>query len=163
MILKYSILNGALELLPQSVSTLAIIPLQMKMVYRIGKTFGYELDRKHITDLLATFGVGLTSQYVEEIGRKLLGGLLGKMGGGLLGGLGRQATGSAMAFATTYAIGQIAKRYYASGRTLDTNILKEAFQSLLGEGRALQSRYAGEIQERSRTIDTKELLSLVKR
>ena len=37
MILNYSILNGALELMPQSLSTLAIIPLQMKLVYRIGE------------------------------------------------------------------------------------------------------------------------------
>ena len=45
MILNYSILNGALELLPQSMASMAIIPLQMKMVYRIGKEHGYELDR----------------------------------------------------------------------------------------------------------------------
>jgi len=32
MILNYSILNGALELLPESLATMAIIPLQMKMV-----------------------------------------------------------------------------------------------------------------------------------
>ncbi|MFN0303796.1 MAG: DUF533 domain-containing protein [Burkholderiales bacterium] len=52
-ILNYSVLNGALELLPQSVATMAIIPLQMKMVYRIGKAHGYELNRGHVKDLLA--------------------------------------------------------------------------------------------------------------
>ena len=62
---------------PQSLASMAIIPLQMKMVYRIGKAHGFELDRGHIKDLLATLGVGLTSQYVEQFGRKLLGGLLG--------------------------------------------------------------------------------------
>lgn len=44
MILNSSILNGALELMPQSLSTLAIIPLQMKLVYRIGKKYGYEVE-----------------------------------------------------------------------------------------------------------------------
>ena len=78
MILNYSILNGALELLPQSLASMAIIPLQMKMVYRIGKSHGYELDRGHIKDFIATLGVGLTSQYVEQFGRKLVGGLLGR-------------------------------------------------------------------------------------
>ena len=101
MILNYSILNGALELLPQSLASMAIIPLQMKMVYRIGKAHGFELDRGHIKDLLATLGVGLTSQYVEQFGRKLLGGLLGKIGGGLLGGVGSAGTGAAFSFATT--------------------------------------------------------------
>jgi tellurite resistance protein len=44
MILNYSLLNGALELLPQKLATMAIIPLQMRMVYRIGKAHGFELD-----------------------------------------------------------------------------------------------------------------------
>ncbi len=38
MILQASILNGALELLPQSLATMAIIPLQMKLVYKIGRS-----------------------------------------------------------------------------------------------------------------------------
>lgn len=161
-ILNYSILNGALELLPQSLATLAIIPLQMKMVYRIGKAHGYELDRGHIKDLLATLGVGLTSQYVEEIGRKLIGGLLRKVGGGLVGALGRQATGSAIAFATTYALGQVAKRYYAGGRSLSMDDLKTAFQSLLGEAQSLRGRYAGEIEQKAKTIDVNQILAMVK-
>ena len=100
-ILNYSILNGALELLPQSMASMAIIPLQMKMVYRIGKAHGYELDRGHIKDLLATMGVGLTGQYLEDIGRKVIGGLLGKVAGRMAGGLARGATGAAFSFATT--------------------------------------------------------------
>ena len=95
MILNYSILNAALELLPQSLATMAIIPLQMKMVYRIGKQHGFELDRGHIRDFLATVGVGLTSQVVEGYARKLLGGLIGKFAGGKMGkmGPGRRGTG----------------------------------------------------------------------
>ncbi len=98
-ILNAAILNGALELLPETLSTMAIIPLQMKLVYRIGQAHGYQLDSGHIKDFLATVGVGLTSQYLEQAGRKLLGGLLGKVGGGLLRGLGNQAVSSGMSFA----------------------------------------------------------------
>jgi uncharacterized protein (DUF697 family)/tellurite resistance protein len=162
MILNYSILNGALELLPQSLATMAIVPLQMKMVYRIGRAHGYELDRGHIKDLLATLGVGLTSQYVEEFGRKLLGGLLKKVGGGLAGAFGRQAAGSAMSFATTYALGQVAKQYYGGGRSLDVQKLKAAFQSLLGEAQSLRGRYAGQIEQKARTLDVNQLLTLVR-
>jgi uncharacterized protein (DUF697 family)/tellurite resistance protein len=161
-ILNYAILNGALELLPQSLATMAIIPLQMKMVYGIGRAYGYELDRGHIRDFLGTLGVGLTSQYVEEIGRKLVGGLLRKVGGRMLGGLGRGATGAAFSFATTYALGHVARQYYASGRTLDMEKLKAAFASLAGEARTLQARYAGEIEAKARTIDVAQLASLVK-
>ena len=136
MILNYSILNGALELLPQTLASMAIIPLQMRMVYRIGKAHGFELDQGHIKDLLATVGVGLTSQYLEQFGRKLVGGLLGRVGGGLLGGLGSASTGAAFSFATTYALGQVAKRYYAGGRTIDTAGLQQAFSDMLGRAKA---------------------------
>ena len=163
MILNYSILNGALELLPQSLASMAIIPLQMKMVYRIGKAHGYELDRGHIKDLLATMGVGLTSQYVEQFGRRLLGGLLGSVGGGLLGGLGRVGTGAAFSFASTYALGEVAKRYYAGGRTIDAAGLQQAFASMLGEAKVLQAKYTGQIAQQARTLDVTKLLSAIKR
>lgn len=162
MILNYSILNGALELLPQSIASMAIIPLQMKMVYRVGQTYGYELDRGHIKDFLATLGVGLTGQFVEQIGRKLIGGLLGKAAGGLLGSLGSAATGSAVSFATTYALGQVAKQYYAGGRTIDADRLKQVFASMVQEAKAVQSRYAGQIEQKARTIDAGQIAALVR-
>ena len=109
-ILNYALLNGALELLPQSWASMAIIPLQVKMVYGIGKAHGVELDQGHIKEFIAAAGVGMTSQYLEQFGRKLMGGLLGKVAGRTLGGLGGAATGMAFSFATTYALGQVAKR-----------------------------------------------------
>jgi uncharacterized protein (DUF697 family)/tellurite resistance protein len=162
MILNYAILNGALELLPQSLASMAIIPLQMKMVYRIGKAHGFELDRGHVTDFLATVGVGLAAQYVEQLGRKLVGGLLGKIGGGVLRGLGSAGTGAAMSFATTYALGQVAKRYYAGGRRLDADALRETFTSMLGEAKALQGKYTGAIEQQAKSIDVGNLVALVK-
>ena len=58
-ILNYAMLNGALELLPQSWASMAIIPLQVKMVYEIGKSHGVELDQGHIREFIAAVGVGL--------------------------------------------------------------------------------------------------------
>lgn len=162
IILDASILNGALELLPESLATMAIIPLQMKLVYRIGKSYGFELDRGHIKDFLATLGVGLTSQYLEQAGRKLLGGLLGKMGGGLLRGIANQAVSSGMSFASTYALGHVARRYYAGGRSLSTQMLREAFDDLLGEAKGLQSRYLPDMQARARTLDAAQLVDVVR-
>ncbi|QNK70340.1 YcjF family protein [Variovorax sp. PAMC26660] len=161
-ILNAAILNGALELLPETLSTMAIIPLQMKLVYRIGQAHGYQLDSGHIKDFLATVGVGLTSQYLEQAGRKLLGGLLGKVGGGLLRGLGNQAVSSGMSFASTYALGHVAKRYYAGGRTLSTQMLKDAFSGVVKEGQGLQTQYLPAIQEKARTLDAGKILSLVR-
>lgn len=162
-ILDAAILNGAVELLPESLATMAIIPLQMRLVYRIGKSYGYELDRGHIKDFLATAGVGLTSQYLEQAGRKLLGGLLRGVGGGLLGGLGKQAVSSGMSFASTYALGQVARHYYAGGRTLNAQMLRDAFSEILGEAKTLHSRYLPQMQAQARTLDAGRLLNLVQR
>lgn len=161
-ILNYSILNGALELLPQSMASMAIIPLQMKMVYAIGKRYGYELDRGHIKDFLATVGVGLTGQYLEEIGRKLIGGLFGKAAGRMVGGLARGATGVAFSFATTYALGHVAKRYYAGGRTMNTQMLKDAFAQMLGQAQSLQAQYRPQIEQQARTVDVGRIVQMVR-
>ena len=161
-ILNAAITNGALELLPETLSTMAIIPLQMRLVYRIGQAYGYELDSGHVKDFLATVGVGLTSQYLEQAGRKLLGGLLGRIGGGLAGGLGRQAVSSGMSFVATYALGHVAKRYYAGGRTLSTQMLQEAFASISSQAQGLQGRYLPQMQEQARTMDVGKVLSMVR-
>ena len=161
-ILNASIVNGALELLPETLSTMAIIPLQMKLVYRIGQAYGFELDRGHIKDFLATVGVGLTSQYLEQAGRKLLGGLLGRVGGGLLRGAGNQAVSSGMSFASTYARGHVAKRYYAGGRKLSTQTLKDAYAQVTEQGKGLQTQYLPAIQEKARTLDAGKVLAMVR-
>ena len=162
VILKAAIVNGALELLPETLSTMAIIPLQMKLVYRIGQAHGFELDTGHVKDFLATAGVGLTSQYLEQAGRKLLGGVLGKIGGGLLGGVGKQAVSSSMSFASTYALGQVARRYYAGGRSLSTQLLKDAYASTLQEAQTLSARYLPDIQAKAKTLNAGSVLSMVR-
>ena len=161
-ILNYALLNGALELLPQSWASMAIIPLQVKMVYAIGKAHGVELDQGHIREFIAAVGVGLTSQYLEQFGRKLLGGLLGKAAGRTVGRLGGAATGMAFSFATTYALGQVAKRYYAGGRVMSTELLKQTFQDLLGPAKQMQSQYLPQIQQKAATLDAGQVMQMVR-
>ncbi len=161
-ILNYALLNGALELLPQSWASMAIIPLQIKMVYGIGKAHGVELDQGHIKEFIAAAGVGLTSQYLEQFGRKLLGGLLGKAAGKAFGKIGSAATGMAFSFATTYALGQVARRYYAGGRTMSAALLRETFNSLLGPAKQMQTQYLPQIQQKARTLDMGQVMSIIK-
>lgn len=161
-ILNYALLNGALELLPQSWASMAIIPLQVKMVYAVGKAHGVELDQGHIREFIAAVGVGLTSQYLEQFGRKLLGGLLGKAAGRTVGGIGRAATGMAFSFATTYALGQVAKRYYAGGRVMSTDLLKQTFQDLLGPAKQMQTQYLPQIQQKAATLDAGQIMQLIR-
>ncbi|MEE4303440.1 MAG: DUF533 domain-containing protein [Wenzhouxiangella sp.] len=161
-ILNYSILNGALELLPQSWASMAIIPLQIRMVYGIGKEYGVELDRGHIKEFLATLGVGMTSQYLEQFGRKLIGGLLGGMAGRGVGRVGRAATGMAFSFATTYALGHVARRYYAGGRQMSTELLKSTFDEMLGSAKQKQGEFMPQIEQKAQNLDMSQVMGLVK-
>jgi uncharacterized protein (DUF697 family)/uncharacterized tellurite resistance protein B-like protein len=162
-ILNASILNGALELLPQSWASMAIIPLQVRLVYRIGKAHGVELDQGHIKEFLATVGVGLTGQYIEQMGRKLVSGLLGKAAGRMIGGLGGAATSVAFSFATTYALGHLAKRYYAGGRVMSTDLLKRTYQELFTAAKGTQQQDLPAIQSRASTLTASEVVDLVRR
>jgi uncharacterized protein (DUF697 family)/tellurite resistance protein len=162
-IVNAAVTNAALELLPESLASMAILPLQVRLVYRIGKAYGYELDQGHVKEFIATLGVGLAGQYIEQFGRKLLGGLLGTVLGGIGRSVGHQTASSGMAFATTWALGQVAKQYYGGGRTLDAGKLKAAFAPLLEQGQGLIGRYGGEIAERARTIDVGDLPALIRR
>ena len=161
-ILNHAMLCGALELLPQSWASMAIIPMQIKMVYGIGKAHGVELDQGHIKEFIAAAGVGLTSQYLEQFGRKPLGGLLGKVAGRTVGGIGRAATGVAFSFASTYALGQVAKRYYAGGRVMSTAMLKESFQNLLGPAKELQAQYLPQIQAQAANLDAGKIMGMLR-
>lgn len=159
MVLNYAILNGALELLPENLATMAIIPLQMKMVYRIGKRHGYELDRGHIKEFAATAGLGLTSQVVEGFARKLLKGVLGK---GLVGGVANQAVASAFSFASTYALGKVAQAYYSGGRTLSSVQLKSLFDDTVAKAKGIHAQHAPAIREKAAGLNLPALLSEVR-
>jgi uncharacterized protein (DUF697 family) len=162
MILKYAILNGALELLPETLATMAIIPMQMKMVYRIGKSHGVELDRSSIKEFLATAGLGFGSQVVEGFARKLVRGFGKKLIGKTTGRIAEQITGSAFSFASTYAIGHIAERYHSSGRTLSSPEIKNLYQSLSTQAKDLHTKHLPEIQQRAKSLNPAAILSMVR-
>lgn len=161
-ILNQSILCGALELLPQSWASMAIIPLQVRLVYAVGKAHGVALDQGHIREFIATVGVGMASQYLEQFGRKLMGGLLGSVAGGLGRTVGRAGAGMAMSFATTYALGHVALRYYGGGRRMSTDVLRQTYQELLGSARGLQSQVLPQIEQRARTLDAGQVMQMVR-
>lgn len=169
-IMNYSMLCAALELLPQSMATAAIIPLQMKMVYEIGKRHGVELDKGHIKDFLLTIGIGATSQLVEGYARKLLtgalksaaGSFLGSTVAGIAGTVINKATGPALTFGTTYALGQVAKQYYAGGRKLSAIDLQSLFRSETAKAGSIYERVAPQVREQASKLNPAQLLSMVR-
>lgn len=169
-ITNHAILCGALELLPQTLATAAIIPVQMKMVYSIGKQYGFNLDTGHIKDFLATIGVGMTSQVVEGAARRIMGNLLesvaGKLVGkglaGTIGSYGQKATGGAITFASTYALGQVARQYYAGGRKLSAIDLKTLFTNQTESAKQMYEKYRPAVEQQAQKLNPAQLLSLVR-
>ena len=80
----------------------------------------------------------------------------------MLGGAGSVTTGAAFSFASTYALGHVAKRYYAGGRRIDAAGLQQAFTEMLGQAKQLQGKYTGQIAEQARTLDLNKLLAAVR-
>src|SRR5207247_353714 len=101
-----------LEVLPDQLANIAILPLQLRLVYQIGQRHGQKLDVNQVKDLAATLGLGAAAQSMEGVVMKLVGGLTGGLFGGLMGGASRIATGAAISFAATYALGHVADQYY---------------------------------------------------
>lgn len=161
-ILKYAILNGGLELLPQGLATMAIVPLQIKMVYRVGKAYGVSLDRGHVKEFIATVGVGMTSQVIENFARDLLGGLAKRFLGKSAGRMMKTATGAMMSFATTYALGQVAKQYYAGGRKLSSVDLRAIFGREVERAKGLYEQHRPQIEASAKSIDPRQLLTMAR-
>ncbi|MDP6448132.1 MAG: hypothetical protein QF805_30345, partial [Pirellulaceae bacterium] len=163
VIMKYAVLTAALELLPQSLATLAIVPLQTRLVYKVGAAYGHSLDVGHIKEFIGTVGIGLTSQYLEGFARKFLGGVAKNWMGSIGGMATSAATGGAVTFGTSYALGKVAKAYYSGGRTLSTDALRRMFSEFTGQASSMFGQYQGQIQQQAQNIDMDKLAQFVKR
>ncbi len=111
---------------------------------------------------MAAAGIGLASQMVEGFARRLIKGVARKAVGRLGGSIGETATGAAMSFASTYALGDLAQAYYDGGRTLDMPTLQSKFQPLLEQGKALAEQYGPQIMQQSRHLQGAGLGGLMK-
>ncbi len=167
LIMQHAVLAGALELLPQSLATMAVIPVQLRLVYLIGQRHGQQLDAAQAKDLLATFGIGAATQVLDGVARRVLSGVargvLGRLLGGLAGGVAGVAAGAGAVFAATYALGHAADQYYAQGRTLSAGDLQALFGKLRAQAQDLYPKVQAQIQERARTLDLQQVVSSLTR
>ena len=159
MILQQAIITGAAEILPDRMANLAIIPLQLRMVYNIGQAHGQQMDANQIRDLAGTLGIGAAAQVMEGAVRKLLGGAASSILGGLLGGTAGLAAGAAVTFASTYALGHVAKQYYAQGRRLSAADLRTLFARFQEEAKGLYPKVQSQVQAQAKSLNVQQLLS----
>ncbi|MBL0173621.1 MAG: TerB family tellurite resistance protein [Gemmatimonadaceae bacterium] len=165
-ILDQAILSAALELLPDRLANLGILPLQLRLVHQIGARHGQQMNASQVKDLAAVFGIGAAAQIMEKVVRNALGGFAGLLGrgalGGLLGGIAGNAAGVAagasVTFATTYALGHAAEQYYAQGRSLSTADMKALFARLQSDATSLFPTVEARVRDLARNGNVGSLL-----
>jgi len=158
-ILQQAMLTGALEILPDSLANIAILPLQLRLVYEIGQRHGQRLDANQVKDLLATLGLGVAAQGVEGLVMGLFGGVARGLLGGLAGGATRVAAGAAISFSATYALGHVADQYYAQGRRLSRNDLLALFDRFKQDAGTIYPKVRSQIEERAGSLNLQSLLA----
>ncbi|MGV3711273.1 MAG: DUF533 domain-containing protein [Gemmatimonas sp.] len=162
-ILDQAILTAAMELLPDRLANMAILPLQLRLVYSIGQKHGQQLDARQVADLAATFGIGAVAQVFEKVVRRTLGGLTGGLLGGLLGGAGGFAAGAAVTFASTYALGHAAEQYYKQGRSLSVPDMKALFTRFQNDAKELYPRVQDRVTQRARGTSVSSVMQSIGR
>ena len=158
-ILQQAIVTGALEILPDQLANIAILPLQLRLVYEIGQRHGQRLDANQVKDLLGTLGLGVAAQGVEGLVMGLFGGVARGLLGGLAGGAARVATGAAITFSATYALGHVADQYYAQGRRLSRNDLLALFDRFKEDAKTVYPTVRSQIESRAGSLNLQSLLA----
>ncbi len=161
-ILDQAMLSAALELLPDRIANLGILPLQLRLVHMVGQRSGQAVDGVQVKELLATLGIGVAAQVMERVVRRTLGGLAGGLLGGLFGGAAGMAAGGAVTFATTYALGHAAQQYYAQGRTMSSGDMKALFERLKQDGTGMYPRVQSRIGEIARGNSFQSIMESVR-
>ncbi len=102
-------------------------------------------------------GAGAVTQVLDGVSRKALGGLgrglLGKVLGGVAGGAAGTVAGMGLAFASTYALGHVAKQYSAQGGKLSREDLEALARRFRTEAQELLPKVQDEIRAQSERRD----------
>lgn len=137
---KYSVIAAALGAFPVPIAdiavSIAIVGLQAKMFHDIGRTYGFTTSKEQVKNLIGGVGVGTGARIAVVSVAKFIPGW-----GSLVGAV--------TSFASTYALGKVAKRYYDDGGRADVEELRDLFSSAEREGRAVYHRDREEIERKS--------------
>jgi uncharacterized protein (DUF697 family) len=124
MIQVCSLAAGAVAIQPIPFADIALIsPIQIGLVQAIGRIHGQHLDRKSVLEILSTFGASIVAQNVIMAAAKFI---------PFLG----WAVGPSMAYALTYAVGEVSDHYFRSGRGVSPQDLKSMFDKVYRAKRA---------------------------
>lgn len=154
-----SVLTAALAARAEPLALLATIPLDMKLIYRLGKHYGHELDRGQVRSWMSAIGVEPVSQYVYSCGLLILAGAMDRPRSPLP----PSVEAAEVCFARTFALGHVARKFHAHPQDeSDLAHLQEGYAQAHREGRRhFESRWK-DVMDRARQTAMNDLLTLVK-
>jgi uncharacterized protein (DUF697 family) len=134
-----SIASAAVAVQPfPLVDAILITPVQILMVQAIAKIHGYSLDRKSVLEILSTLGASLVTQNLILAAAKLI-----PFAGWVVG--------ISMAYALTWAVGEVSLHYFKSGRGMAKEDLESMFQKIYKEKRAeKEAEHAADVSLKTR-------------
>jgi uncharacterized protein (DUF697 family) len=145
-VLKYSVMSAVLGAFPVPglaiASDLAIVALQVKLVRDIGQYWGHKVDKEAAKTLLGGLGLGTGARIAVSNLAKLV-------------PVWGSAFGATSAFATTWALGKIANRYFERGRPADLGELKKELKSVEKEGKEAYASQKDAIEAKRRATEAK--------
>ena len=94
-----------------------VSPIQIGMVQAIGRVHGHKLDQKSVLEILSTFGASVLAQNLVMSSAKLI-----PFAGWI--------AAPAMAYALTWAIGEVSDHYFKHGRGVAPDELREMFKKV---------------------------------
>lgn len=127
---------GAVAIQPVPLLDVVLItPIQIALVQGIGRIHGHHLDRRSVLEILGTFGASLVSQNILLATAKLV-----PVAGWL--------AGAAMAYAMTWAIGEVAQHYFSTGRGVGSDDLRTMFRKVYADKKEEALKRAPSLKER---------------
>jgi uncharacterized protein (DUF697 family) len=97
------------------VDTALLAPIQIAMVQAVGRIRGFQLDGKSVLEILSTLGASIVAQNAMMAAAKFI---------PFLG----WAVTMSMAYALTWAIGEVSDHYFRNDRKVDEHELKAMFE-----------------------------------
>lgn len=119
-----SVAAAAVAFQPFPLVDLAFIsPIQIAMVQGIARVHGHRLDKRAVLEILGTFGASILAQNAIMAAAKLV-----PFAGWLIA--------MSMAYALTFAIGEVSEHYFRSDRGADPEELKAMFKRVYRDKKA---------------------------
>ena len=143
-VIKYSVFSAVLGAFPVpglAIATdFAIVALQVKLIRDIGQYWGHTVDRQAARTLLAGLGLGTGARIAVSNLAKLV-------------PVWGSAFGATTAFATTWALGKIANRYFEGGREIHVGELRKEMKVMEKAGKDEYARHKDAVEARKKASE----------